>query len=283
MIPIRSGAANYREVLECSCSVGLLRRVDGFRLPLWIFCLYLGSALLLFAFSCSAQRQSDRPSPLDPAQGERNARELIAETLSQKPEQNSSKDAVLKIRDAKDVEKEVPVHIDVRLTPTNWSTVYETKSSPAERLEVVHTDEKPNQYQLTDSSKSSAPKTLSADELMRPFAGSDFWTADLGLEFLHWPKQRVLMNDMRHHKSCSILESTNPQPAAGGYAKVMSWITVDTPHVVVHAEAFDSSNQIVKKFDPKNLEKINGQYELESMEIRSPKVGSRTILEFDLK
>ena len=63
----------------------------------------------------------------------------------------------------------------------------------------------------------------------------------------------------------------------------MSWITVDTPHVVVHAEAFDSSNQIIKKFDPKNLEKINGQYELESMEIRSPKAGSRTILEFDLK
>src|SRR5262249_13082267 len=123
--------------------------------------------LLLVGVTSFAQRQSDRPSPFDPAQGERNARELIAETLGQKPDQNSSKDAVLKIRDAKDVEKEVPVHIDVRTTPTNWSTVYETKSpsnkSPAERLEVIHTDGKPNQYQLSDPSK-SVPKILSAAE-----------------------------------------------------------------------------------------------------------------------
>ena len=45
----------------------------------------------------------------------------------------------------------------------------------------------------------------------------------------------------------------------------------------------DTANKLIKIFDPKNLEKINGQYELESMEIRNRKTGSRTILEFDLK
>ena len=29
---------------------------------------------------------------------------------------------------------------------------------------------------------------------MTPFAGSDFWVADLGLEFFHWPEQKVLPN-----------------------------------------------------------------------------------------
>ena len=199
--------------------------------------------------------------------------------LSQKPEENSSKTGVLKIRDTKGVETEVPVKIEVQVTPTNWQTIY----SATGVLWVIHSPARSNDYFFSKSPASSIRKPLSSSELMRPFAGSDFWIADLGLEFLHWPKQHVVTNEMRHYKASIVVESTNPEPIPRGYARVKSWITTDTPHVIVHAEAFDSSNELIKKFDPKNLEKINGQYELESMEIRSPKADSRTILEFDLK
>ena len=118
---------------------------------------------------------------------------------------------------------------------------------------------------------------------MAPFAGSDFWIVDLGLEFLHWPRQRLLYTDMRHNKSCDVLESINPHPAPGSYSRVVSWITIDPPHPIVHADAYDNGNKLLKQFDPKNIEKVNGQYELQSMEIRTRKTGSRTILEFDLK
>jgi hypothetical protein len=268
----------------------------GFRISSLIrhWSLVISHFLLVFLFFpsiCFSQRQPDRTPPLDSFQAERDARSLLTNMLAQIPDQNSVKAGVLKIRNSKGDEKEIPVRIEILASPANWKSIYEATASSnlagGVKLIVIHSGNQPNQYQLIEPGKSAATNAssgrLSPAELMVPFAGSDFWLADLGLEFLHWPKQRVLLTDMRHHKSCRVLESLNPQPSPGGYARVVSWITVDTPHAIVHAEAFDSSNQLVKKFDPKNLEKINGQYELESMEIRSPKAGSRTILEFDLQ
>ena len=117
---------------------------------------------------------------------------------------------------------------------------------------------------------------------MIPFAGSDFWVADLGLDFLHWPEQRLLKKEMRHSKSCEVLESTDPHPAPGGYARVVSWVTIETPHGIVHADAYDAQNELIKSFDPTNLEKINGNYQLAEMEMRNRKTGSQTWIKFDL-
>ena len=117
---------------------------------------------------------------------------------------------------------------------------------------------------------------------MVPFAGSDFWVADLGLEFLHWPHQRVLKNEMRHSKSCKVLESVNPQPVPGGYARVVSWIMIESPHGIVHADAYDARGESLKRFDPKSLEKVQGEYQLEEMEMRNRKTGSQTVIKFNL-
>ena len=128
----------------------------------------------------------------------------------------------------------------------------------------------------------SGPKKLTEEQLMMPFAGSDFWVADLGLEFLHWPQQRVLRKEMRKGQACDVLESSNPHPVPGGYARVLSWIGTSHPNdtVLVHADAFDNRGKLLKQFDPKKLEKVNGAYQLESMEMYNEKTGSRTVIEF---
>ena len=119
---------------------------------------------------------------------------------------------------------------------------------------------------------------------MLPFAGSDFWVADLGLEFLHWPQQRVLKKEMRKGQSCAVLESVNPHPVRGGYLRVVSWVGVNHPDeiVLIHADGYDDQDKKLKEFDPKNLEKVNGAYQLESMEMRNVQTNSRTLIEFDL-
>ncbi len=117
---------------------------------------------------------------------------------------------------------------------------------------------------------------------MLPFAGSDFWVADLGLEFLHWPRQRVLKYEMRHGKSCKVLESVTSQPVPGGYARVVSWFLIESPHGLVHADAYDARGGLLKRFDPKNLEKVEGEYQLEEMEIRNRQTGSQTWIKFNL-
>ena len=38
----------------------------------------------------------------------------------------------------------------------------------------------------------------------------------------------------------------------------------------------------IKQFDPKSLEKVEGEYQLEEMEIRNPQTGSQTVIKFNL-
>jgi len=150
-------------------------------------------------------------------------------------------------------------------------------------LTMTHGGTKANYYMLkTDSGDSVRTQTFSGAETMTPFADSDFWVADLGLEFLHWPAQRVLKHEMKRGQACKVLESTNPEPATSGYSRVVSWIDNDTLGIV-QAEAFDAKGELLKEFAPKEFKKVNGQWQLQEMEIRNVQTGSRTRLEFNLE
>jgi hypothetical protein len=256
-----------------------LFRVSSFEFRVFIFALTLSLGL---GSSLAQPRRLEQAPPLSPGEGAREAKALVTEMLSEKPEQNSTNVGVLKIRDSEGNQRQIPLKIVTLITPTKWLQIYETSatpSSPAITLTIVHTSANTNQYFLSTSAN-TAPKLLTPAELMTPFAGSDFWLADLGYEFLHWPKQTVIKNDMRHSRACKVLESINPNSTSGGYTRVVCWITVEKPHAPVHADAYDASGRF-KQFDPKNLEKVNGVYQIESVEMRNSKTGSHTVLEFD--
>ena len=151
-------------------------------------------------------------------------------------------------------------------------------------MTVIHSDGQPNRYELFDpaDATNTVAKELTRAQIMAPFAGSDFWIADLGLEFLHWPRQRVLLlNDMKHGKACRKLESTNPKPVPGGYARVESWIMIASPHGIVACRCLRRRGDVLKHFDPTNLEKIQGEYQLEEIAMRNPD-GSQTWIKFNL-
>jgi YD repeat-containing protein len=116
---------------------------------------------------------------------------------------------------------------------------------------------------------------------MIPFAGSDFWIADLGLEFLHWPQQKLIRKQMRRSQSCDMLESTNPNPKPGAYRRVVSWIDIDTGGIV-HADAYDANDRLLKQFDPSEITKVKGEWQLEEMEIRNRQAGTKTLIKFKL-
>ena len=105
---------------------------------------------------------------------------------------------------------------------------------------------------------------------------------DLGLEFIHWPGEKLLKRVVRSSRGCSVLESTNPDPATKGYSRVVSWIDSESDGII-HAEAYDAKGKLLKEFDTKKLKKVNGQWQVEEMDIRNVQTGSRTRLEFDLK
>src|SRR5205807_3295664 len=168
-----------------------------------------GTILLLLGILCQSavcQKTAEHqgPPPIEPAEGRREAQKLLVEMLSQKPSQTNT--GALKIRGPRGPERVVPLSIQVNSTAGNSTAVYEATASggAASKLTVIHSGQQPNQYKLAENG--SAPeKSLNGDEAMVPFAGSDFWVADLGLEFLHWPDQRVLRKELRRSQSCAVL------------------------------------------------------------------------------
>jgi hypothetical protein len=57
---------------------------------------------------------------------------------------------------------------------------------------------------------------------------------------------------------------------------------IEKPHGLVHADAYNAKGELMKLFDPTNLEKIQGEYQLEEMEVRNRKTGSHTWIKFNL-
>ncbi len=213
-------------------------------------------------------------------EAQRQGRALAADLRATTPAPSDNA-GVLKVRDANRRWTEIPFRCVVTVASNDWQTLYETtgSSTNAVRLVVTHRPDRPNQYQLTQDG--GPPIALTGEQTMRPFAGTDFWVADLGLEFFHWPDQRILKSDMRRGRSCKVLESVNPDPGPGRYRRVVSWIDRETGGIV-QAEAYDDRNVLLKEFAPKDFEKVNGQWELKEMRIRNVQTGSQTTITFNL-
>lgn len=214
---------------------------------------------------------------------------LALELRSQRPAEPFETTGVLKLRDPRGRwQAEVPVRMDVRPAGAGWETCYEawpTNQAPSETLCVTHALDRPNRYDHRHGARNAAGpvnRTLAGPEAGVPFAGSEFWLSDLGLEFLHWPQQRILKTEMRKGRSCKVLESVTPEPAPGGYARVLSWIDIEH-RGLVRAEAYDAQGKLFKEFSIGSFKKVDGRWQLKSMEIRNEQTDARTRLEFDLE
>jgi hypothetical protein len=230
------------------------------------------------------------------SEAEVQGRQLARELLEQWPATNFTQTGVLRIRGGKGKRAEVPVQFQISVTASNWQTVYSTRISGTNhdadfgrahfgRLTITHFGDRPNVYTVANvdppPAETNALRDLTGDQTMAPFAGSDFWIADLGLEFLHWPGQRLVKREFKRGCGCRVLESTHPHPPPNGYARVVSWIDNETGGIV-QAEGYDARGKKLKEFAPKSFKKVNGQWELQEMQIVNVLTGSRTQLEFDL-
>jgi len=166
-----------------------------------------------------------------------------------------------------------------------WQQIFESPAAgayPAQKLVIHHRVDAAPVHTLTNGSNDSGGIALAGDRAMIPFAGSDFWLADLGLDFLHWPEQRIDRSTrltMRKGRSCRVLESVNPEPGAAGYTRVRSWVDLKTGGIII-AEAYDHNNRPLKEFEIGGFTKVNERWALKNMEIRNLQSDTRTVLEF---
>jgi len=218
-------------------------------------------------------------------------RQLAQQLLEQWPAENFTNTGVLQIRDADGHPSSIPVSCKVIVTPNNWRSIYE--ASGIATLTVVHAADQSNKYFYRPlAGDGPVPPSLFQDrtrtngladtDLTFPFAGSDFWICDLGLEFFHWPDQKILRGETMRTRFCRVLQSTNPDPPTNGYSRVVSWIDNETLGIV-QAKAYDAKGELLKDFYPKDFKKVNDQWQVGRLDIYNVQTGSRTRLEFDLK
>jgi hypothetical protein len=215
-------------------------------------------------------------------------RALAHKILEQQPAENSTNMALLKVRDENGNRIEYPISCVTLITATDWSSIYQlfdpTNSSHAiKTLTVLHDASHSNQYQLHFDFNGNREWTKDGQTVIKMLSfGGDFGCADLGLEFFHWPGQKILKKEVHRSCGCTVLESTNPDPSTSGYSRVVSWIDNDSLGIV-EAYAYDSRGKLLKDFYPKDIRKVNGQWQVQTLVMDNVQTGSRSRLEFDLK
>jgi hypothetical protein len=248
------------------------------------------AGFLLITFGAIAQTTSGL------SKAEVQGRQLAQEILQQRPVTNFTQTAELTVRNPGGMTN-IPVTFSTAILTNNfWMANYVASPTNHEKgyhilvfLMIVHGENLPNTYHLSNEETKPGEGHLGAmpggvlneTQIWAPFAESDFWIADLGLEFFHWPNQKILRHEDKRTRACAVLESTNPNPSPGAYSRVVSWIDNETLGIV-HAEAYDNDGKLLKVFDPKSFKKVNGQWELQDMEIRNPQTKSRSSIKFDL-
>ena len=188
--------------------------------PRATFCRASGAlaALVLFlAVGATAQTTNDSLEAI--IQG----RKLVTQLLAQRPVDGFTKTGTLKIRNSNGERSEIPIKCEVLITATNWQNTYEAFFTNAtEKLVIIHPNDQA--HQLEGDFQDGGFRVVSKDvqrgsnlykhtypaagrSNRETFANSDFWIADLGLEFFHWPQQKVLpkMTNLKRGRDYTLL------------------------------------------------------------------------------
>lgn len=229
-------------------------------------------------------------NPLDFAKAEAEGAALVTKMLAMKPSESVTNSATLHVRVNRTNQFEVPISIEVQVGETNWTTTYRTltgTSSVTSALTFTCSASTSNTYELRhDKGDATETKRLHGAEAMVPFAGSDFWVADLGLEFLHWPVQRLVKKELCRGESCYRIESIAPPSQTNGYVRVVSWMDIDSFNAgfvgLVQVQTYDASRKMLKEFRPITFKKVKGEYQVEELKMENFRTGSETVLRFHL-
>lgn len=198
---------------------------------------------------------------------------LAARLRSIRPDQAMTNRAVLKIRGT-DGRRQVPVTVVTRpVDDGGWEVRYDATPAggEAESLSIRHSTNAPPRLEARRGAG-----TLSGQA---GFAGSDFSAVDLGLGFLHWPRQRLLRRELSNGRMCDVLESRSDAETSEGYAAVRSWVDAEQG-VILSAEAYDARMVRMKQFSVTNFREVGDQWTF-SLSIVDDRRGTKTELSYE--
>ncbi len=179
---------------------------------------------------------------------ESQGRELAQRLRTLAPEDPSTNQAVLRIRN-REGRRQIPVTVVTQPGKGRWTVEYQVGGQGAkgagEISRIHYNAEGPPTYEarVEESGKPPSKDVLVSGD--NAIAKSDFLLHELGMEFLHWPEQRVSGRELSNGRWCQVLESVSKNPE--GPASVKSWID-EKLGVVLSAEVYDARKVRLKHF-----------------------------------
>ena len=155
---------------------------------------------------------------------------------------------------------------------------YETKPSEGngEYWIVRRILAKRNEYRVDKEAKRLAKR----EDFEIGLARSSFTLSDLGLEFLHWPKQKTIRKQRRKSRSCHVLESSRSD--SEGTLRVLSWVDIKSGGILA-ADFYSADGKVRKRFSVKGLTKKDGHWQVDEMEMRDVAERTRSRLRLHFK
>jgi hypothetical protein len=167
------------------------------------------------------------------------AQAILNRVLSNRP----TKDFSLKARLFVGSDDPISVDILIKNTPTETRTIYRSGQTEALVVQPVHGE--PRFYLRGTGELTGTNRTAT-------LLNSQFTYYDLGLPFLRWPNAKFLDEERVRGRDCFAIESgADGEP----YARVKMYIDKEY-YALLRAEAFNSDDNLVRRFAVTSFKKI---------------------------
>ena len=194
------------------------------------------------------------------------------------PSENISIDASMEVtlKNRKRIKTALTIETKL-LGKDEFLTIYKTKLEKNCTIWKIRRKKgNPNEYHVEQAKKDPENK----QNLYLALADSSFTLADFGLEFLHWPNQKTIRKQRRKSRLCNVLESKPTKAIKVEYSRVLSWVD-EKSGAILAADFFDLNGEILKRFSVKGLTKKNGQWQVDEIEMRHLKDGTKSRLKLN--
>ena len=136
---------------------------------------------------------------------------------------------------------------------------------------------------LVEVTKNGTERVVTDAQFDQKVRGTDISYEDLAMRFLYWPTAKIVGRDIMLTRSCWKLRVDPGSPKNSQYGYVLLWIEKQSG-ALVQVETYDKAGVLLKRFEVKSVQKINGGYilkqmRLQEMENGEPKDSTPTYLE----
>lgn len=218
------------------------------------------------------------------ASPEEQGKQLTSIILSQVPTSNYQTQGKLTVR-SKNGKRDIYkisslVYTSPELTWTNIFQIADLKGVIQHEYLIVRKPQQRNKYYRTFGKVDTQGKTriVKVPDPFVPIGDSDFMMGDMGFEFMYWPHQKVVRQQIRSGRTTYMLESKEEVPNA--YSKIVTWVDKKTLGPM-RAEAFDLTGKLVKVFTVGGIKEINGEKVVSRFDMENRQTRFFSRIEFD--